>query len=112
MRTYRFQLEIELDLIAPDNFVQKQIEAAKADDATTFQRKLLEQLAEEGLDLSTDAGADAFTLRLLKNGLRLNVKQGLVDLAESTGLGARVAPVSVPVSEYIIPETKEDDVGE
>lgn len=110
MRTYRFELLSELDLIAPDNFVNAQIEAARADDATTFQKNLLKQLEDEGLDIESEEGKDAFILRLLKNGLRLGVKEHLLHMAESTGLGARVAPVAVPVSDYVIPEPKEAEV--
>ena len=125
MRTYKFELGVSLSIVVPDQFLEGQLLAARAEDATKFQQELVksydeahsaawasynefaadcldaEVLAErvEAREDELDAAADTFLQALLKNGLRVGVRGQLLAMAADSGLGIKVAPVSEPVEE-------------
>lgn len=125
MRTYKFELGVSLSIVVPDQFLEGQLLAARAEDATKFQQELVksydeahsaawaaynefaatcldEELLQGAVELredDLDAAADTFLQALLKNGLRMGVRGQLLAMAADSGLGIKVAPVSVPVEE-------------
>lgn len=129
MRTYKLELGIELRAVVPDSFIAQQLELCRKDDANPFQRKtvaardenlsnLLSQLddnAEDYAEKYRDAVAsvdDEFGMAIIKNGLRYGVRHIVVDMLTESGIGCHMAPVTVPVAEYLIPDEKEEPSGE
>lgn len=126
MRTYKFELSIELQAVVPDQFLAEQKELCRADDATPFQRRAINEydarLAELTADLDKDAEDYAEKYRdaanvaegelcmaIIKNGLRYGIRHQVVNMLEQSGIGGKVAPVSVPVSEYLLPEAEDEE---
>lgn len=119
MRTYAFALGLDFRAVVPERFIQEQLQAARADDATPFQQQLIERFdtAVSGLPPEHDAEReqqlraceDAFCMALLKNGVRLGVRGHILSMLESSGLGGSVSPVGIAPRE-IKTEVEEADV--
>lgn len=118
MRSYLFRLETELTAVVPDQFLQYQLQACTAEDATPFQKQLHEKysaacLAATGLveedqyEAALDKAADEFLMELLGNGLRMGVRGHVLAMLESSGIGGRCAPVKMLERISLKPETED-----
>lgn len=115
MRTFQFELTVQVRAVVPDNFLTGQLEAAADHDATPFQQQLLQRylVAKEvaGEDeAAQDEATDNFLMELLGNGLRYGLRHQAIGMLEQSGIGGTVAPVSVPVRLALKPELVEEEV--
>jgi hypothetical protein len=100
MRTFHFDLALQVRAVVPESFLAAQIEAASADDNTPFQAQLLAkyhaavEAARGDEDKISDAG-DQFLMELLGNGLRLGLRGHALAMLESSAIGGSVAPVEI-----------------
>lgn len=92
---YQYDLTLSIDIRAavPEDFTKQMREAAKAEDATEF--------LKQANAIEDD---DEFTLFLLKNGLRKNVRQFVQELFENSGIGGTLAPASVVPRDRSVPQ--------
>lgn len=105
MRTYAFALGLDFRVVVPERFILEQLQAARADDATPFQKQLIERFDEavagfpsepsDDREQSLRSCEDAFCMALLKNGVRLGVRGHVLSMLESSGLGGSVSPVGI-----------------
>lgn len=109
MRTFQFVLQTEIRAVVPEQFLQAQIEAARADDNTKFQQQLIakyDTACEEARgdeDLVSAAG-DEFLMELLGNGLRMGLRGHSIAMLEGSALGGTVAPVHIVERHALKPE--------
>lgn len=100
MRSFKFLLQTEVRAVVPEAFLERQLEAARADDHTKFQEQLIakyEAACEEARGdeaLISDAG-DQFLLELMGNGLRMGLRGHSIAMLEGSGVGGTVAPVQI-----------------
>ena len=112
MRTFQFVLQTEVRAVVPEQFLQRQIEAARAEDNTPFQRQLIKKYddaceeARGDEDLISQAG-DEFLLELMGNGLRMGLRGHSIAMLEGSGIGGSVAPVTMVERVALKPEGEE-----
>ena len=105
MRTYAFALGLDFRVVVPERFILEQLQAARADDATPFQKQLVEKFdaaSADGPPVDSEerhqhlrSCEDAFCMMLLKNGVRIGVRGHVLSMLESSGLGGSVSPVGI-----------------
>ena len=95
---YQYDLTLSIDIRAavPDEFTNMMREQARAEDASEF--------LKQANAIEDD---DEFTLFLLKNGLRKNVRQFVQELFENSGIGGTLAPASVVPRDRSVPADAE-----
>lgn len=94
MRTFEMTLQQQVRVVVPQQFTDDMRAHAKSEDASEFLKKM-------DADYPTDD--ETFTLQVLKNGIRKNVRADLAKLLEQSGLGCTLAPVSVAVKDRAPP---------
>lgn len=113
MRTLKFDLQVEIKAVVPESFVEAQIEAARSDDATKFQRQLIQKYdaamywREDDEEGASDA-RDQFLLELMGNGLRMGLRGHSLAMLEGSGIGGSVAPVQILERIALKPEVEEE----
>jgi hypothetical protein len=109
MRTFNFNISIAIDAVVPEPFLQFQLEAARAEDATPFQKQLVAKYDaactaayanndedQEKREAAMSAAADDFLMELLGNGFRYGLRHKALGMLKDSLLGGGVAP-----AEYI-----------
>lgn len=90
MRTFKLELGIDIRCVVPEAFTKdmRQLAYAAVDagaDGDEFLRNAQEQFPQDD---------DAFTLHILKHGIRRKVRADLAAFLTSEGIGCRLAPVA------------------
>lgn len=98
MRTFKLTLGMDFKAVVPNSVTAAWRADALSDEATPFLYAANERFKDDD---------EGFTLHILKHGCRSMVRQSLVQLLESTGIGGTIAPASikpVDISEDMLPE--------
>lgn len=112
MRTLKFDLQVEIKAVVPESFVDAQIEAARADDATKFQQQLIAKYEAalyecKGDEEGVSDARDQFLLELMGNGLRMGLRGHSLAMLEGSGIGGSVAPVQILERIALEPEVED-----
>lgn len=86
MKTFHLTLSLDMRVVAPAEFTQELRGQAQREDATPFLKDAQAQFP---------ADDEAFTLHVLKNGIRKNTRAYLQDLFVQSGLGGTLSPASL-----------------
>lgn len=94
MQTFQGTIGLDFKAVVPQQFLDSMREQAKSEAATPFLKHV--QAAYPTDD-------DAFIGAILKNGVRKHVRDSLVSLLESSGLGGTVSPATLAVIDLAPP---------
>lgn len=98
MRTFKLTLGMDFKAVVPNSVTAAWRADAESAEATPFLKTANDMFKDDD---------EGFTLHILKHGCRNMVRQSLVQLLESTGIGGTIAPASikpVDISEDMLPE--------
>lgn len=86
MRTFEMSAALDFKIVVPDEFVKNMREAARAEDASAFLKSAEEMHPQDD---------DEFILMVLRNGIKRRLRDSVLELTKSSGLGGSFAPVSI-----------------
>ena len=87
MRTFKFELRLDFKAVVPESFTKDMRSVARDPEVTSA---FLKQCDTEHPD-----DDEAFTLAVLKNGIRKHVRQNLMEHLHKSGIGGSFAPASI-----------------
>lgn len=95
MREFKLELGVDMRVVVPAQFTSAMREAALAEDASVFLKQAQQAYPEDD---------DAFTLHILTNGLRKNVRAFLISLFSDAGIGCTLSPAKLAVIDRSVPK--------
>lgn len=86
MRSFDMTAELNMAVQVPDEFLKNMREAAQAEDASEFLKVCQEKYPDDD---------DEFLLMILRNGFKRNIREGVQELCQYSGLGGTFSPVQL-----------------
>lgn len=90
MQTFKGTLKSDLRVVVPQQFLEAMREAAQDSDATPFLKQV---------QANHPVNDDAFIQAILKNGLRKNIRDRIIELFAEAHLGGTVSPATIDLVE-------------
>lgn len=88
MKTFKFELGLDMKVVVPQQFTEDLRKEAIAEDSTEFLKQAHAAYPEDD---------EQFLMFVLKNGIRKQTRQFLAHMFESSGLGCTLAPARMRV---------------
>lgn len=102
-RTFQYNFDFNVTVVAPDDFVKQRLAESEDDDAPEFLKVAVQQYAVG----TPDENTDGFIEHLIKHGIRRFVQVTVADLIKSSGMGGRVSPLTATCVSPALPTNSE-----